>query len=60
MLKDVVLVQKRELENRLQETYVEREISDRLDLGNDLIKVITGGNVNRKLTPCDNPILTPP
>jgi predicted AAA+ superfamily ATPase len=42
MLKDVVLVQKRELENRLQETYVERNVSDHLDLGNDLIKVITG------------------
>lgn len=42
MLKDVVLVQKRELENRLQETYVERKLSDHLDFGNDLIKVITG------------------
>jgi Predicted ATPase (AAA+ superfamily) len=42
MLKDVVLVQKRELENQLQETYVERKVSDHLDLGNDLIKVITG------------------
>jgi len=42
MLKDVVLVQKRELENRLQETYVERKISHPLELGNDLIKVITG------------------
>ncbi|KUG21749.1 hypothetical protein ASZ90_008485 [hydrocarbon metagenome] len=42
MLKDIVLVQKRELENRLQEIYIERKLSDRLDLGNDLIKVITG------------------
>lgn len=42
MLKDIVLLQKRELENRLQEIYIERKLSDRLDLGNDLIKVITG------------------
>ena len=42
MLKDVVLVQKRELENRLRERYVERQLSDHLDFGNDLIKVITG------------------
>ena len=42
MLRDIVLVQKRELENRLQETYVERDIPLPWDLGNDLIKVITG------------------
>jgi hypothetical protein len=42
MLKDVVLTQKRELENRRQEVYVERKLSAHLDLGNDLIKVITG------------------
>lgn len=42
MLKDTLIVQKRELENRLQETYFERKISNFLDLGNDLIKVITG------------------
>jgi hypothetical protein len=42
MLKDTVLIQKRELESRLQETYIERKISIPLDLGNDLIKVITG------------------
>lgn len=42
MLRDIVLVQKRELENRLQETYVERKIPLPWDLGNDLIKIITG------------------
>jgi len=42
MLRDIVLVQKRELENRLQETYVERKISVFWNLGDDLIKVITG------------------
>ncbi|MFH1974998.1 MAG: ATP-binding protein [Pseudomonadota bacterium] len=42
MLRDIVLVQKRELENRLQEKYVEREIPLPWDLGNDLIKVIIG------------------
>lgn len=42
MLRDIVLVQKRELENRLQETYVERKIPLPCDLENDLIKVITG------------------
>lgn len=42
MLKDIVLVQKRELETRLKEKYVERKISNPLDLDNDLIKVITG------------------
>lgn len=42
MLRDIVLVQKRELENRLQETYVERKIPLPWELGNDLIKVITG------------------
>ena len=42
MLRDIVLVQKRELENRLQETYVERKIPLPWDLGNDLINLITG------------------
>jgi predicted AAA+ superfamily ATPase len=42
MLRDIVLVQKRELESRLQERYVERKIPLPWDLGNDLIKVITG------------------
>lgn len=42
MLKDIVLVQKRELENRLQDEYVERKLSDHLNFDNDLIKVITG------------------
>lgn len=42
MLRDIALLQKRELESRLQETYVERKISISWDLGDDLIKVITG------------------
>jgi predicted AAA+ superfamily ATPase len=42
MLRDIVLVQKRELENRFEETYVERKISLHLELGNDLIHLITG------------------
>jgi len=42
MLRDIVLVQKRELEGRLQERYIERKIPLPWDLGNDLIKVITG------------------
>ena len=42
MLTDIVFVQKRELENRLQERYVERKIPIPLELENDLIKVITG------------------
>jgi len=42
MLKDIILVQKREIENRLLETYVERKISTHLNMGDDLIKVISG------------------
>ena len=42
MLRDTALLQKRELESRLQETYVERKMSISWDLGDDLIKVITG------------------
>ena len=42
MLRDIVLVQKREIEGRLQETYVVRKISKTPDLQDDLIKVITG------------------
>ena len=42
MLRDIVLVQKREIENRFQETYVERKISHPWNLGDDLIKVISG------------------
>ena len=42
MLRDIVLVQKREMEDRLQERYVERRVSVSWDLGDDLIKVITG------------------
>jgi hypothetical protein len=42
MLRDIVLVQKRELEDRLQEKYVERRVSLLWDLSDNLIKVITG------------------
>ena len=42
MLRDIVLVQKRELENRFEETYVERKTPLPLELGNDLIHLITG------------------
>ncbi|MBU4119947.1 MAG: AAA family ATPase, partial [Proteobacteria bacterium] len=42
MLRDIVLLQKRELESRLQETYIERKMSISWDLGDDLIKIITG------------------
>jgi predicted AAA+ superfamily ATPase len=42
MLRDIVLLQKRELESRLEETYVERKMSISWDIGDDLIKVITG------------------
>jgi len=42
MLRDVILIQKRELEARLQERYVERQLSIPWEPGDDLIKVITG------------------
>lgn len=42
MLRDIVLLQKRELESRLQETYIERKMAVPLEVENDLIKVITG------------------
>ncbi len=42
VLRDTILVQKRELEYRFQETYVERKISVPWNLGDDLIKVISG------------------
>lgn len=42
MLADVILIQKRELENRFQETYIERKISLPWNIGDDLIKVISG------------------
>jgi len=41
MLRDVLLLQKRELANRLRERYVERDVSES-KLTNDLIKVIIG------------------
>ena len=41
-LRDILLVQKRELETRLQEPYVERKVSRPPDLRDDLIQVITG------------------
>jgi len=42
MLKDILLTQRRELEGRLNEPYVERKRIFSWDLGDDLIKVITG------------------
>jgi len=42
MLKDIVLTQQRELEDRLKEPYVERKMLYRWALEDDLIKVITG------------------
>jgi predicted AAA+ superfamily ATPase len=42
MLKDILLIQKREMETRLQETFIERRLSVPLDPGDDRIKVITG------------------
>src|SRR3989304_1613139 len=42
VLRDILLVQKRELETRLQEPYVERKVSRPPDLRDDLIQVITG------------------
>ncbi|HRT97349.1 MAG TPA: ATP-binding protein, partial [Planctomycetota bacterium] len=41
MLRDVLLLQKREIEQRLQERYVEREFGPR-KLAHDLIKVVIG------------------
>ena len=41
MLRDVLLIQKREIENRLEERYVERDVGER-KLGHDLIKVVIG------------------
>jgi predicted AAA+ superfamily ATPase len=42
VLRDIILVQKRELGNRLQESYFERKLSVSLDPEDDRIKVITG------------------
>ncbi len=42
MLRDIILVQKRELENSLKEGYVERKVPTPPNLMNDLIQVITG------------------
>lgn len=42
MLKDIILVQKREIENRFQDVYIERKISIPWNLEDDLIKVISG------------------
>jgi len=42
MTRDIILLQKRELENRFQEFYVERKMPFPLDLGTGLINVITG------------------
>jgi len=42
MLKDILIIQKRELEGRLEETFIERRLSVPMDPGDDRIKVITG------------------
>ena len=42
MLRDIILIQKRELENRLEELYIPRKVSKPPNLRNDLIQVITG------------------
>lgn len=42
MLRDIILLQKRELECRLKETYVERKIQLPLNLDTGLINLITG------------------
>jgi len=41
MIRDIILIQKRELENKLKEKYIEREI-DAKKIGHILIKVIIG------------------
>ena len=41
MIRDVILIQKRELEKKLNEMYIERDI-DPKKIGNGLIKVIIG------------------
>jgi hypothetical protein len=42
MIKDVLLLQKREFEQRLAEPYVERDHSTSVFQDNDLIKVVVG------------------
>jgi hypothetical protein len=42
MIKDILIIQKRELEASLQETFVERRLSVPMGPGDDRIKVITG------------------
>ena len=42
MIKDILIAQKRELEARFQETFIERRLSVPMDPGDDRIKVITG------------------
>lgn len=42
MLRDTILVQKRELENRFEETYVERKTPGPIELENGQIHLITG------------------
>jgi len=41
MLKDILIVQKRELESRLQESFIERRLSVPMAPGDDRIKVTT-------------------
>ena len=42
MVRDIILIQKREFENSLKERYVERKVQKPPNLQNDLIQVITG------------------
>ena len=42
MIKDILILQKRELEARFRETFIERRLSVPMDPGDDRIKVITG------------------
>ena len=42
MLRDIIIIQKRELESSLKETYVERKVCTPPNLQSDLIQVITG------------------
>ena len=42
MIKDILIIQKRELEARLRETFIERRLPVPMDPGDDRIKVITG------------------
>lgn len=42
MIRDIILLQKRELEGRLREPYIQRDINPGWNLRDGMIKVITG------------------